>query len=107
MKTEVILYTSKYGDIKVSPILKDNTFWLSQVDIAKLFGKGRTTITEHIGNIFKEEELTKSEVILNVGNSDNSVGKGKSLYNLDMIISVGYRVNSKEASSFVSGQPEF
>ena len=100
MKKELILYTSKYGDVKVSPILQDNTFWLSQEDIAKLFGRGRTTITGHIGNIFKEDELIKSDVILNVGNSDNSVGKGKTLYNLDMIISVGYRVNSKEATQF-------
>ena len=100
MNKEVVLYTSKYGDIKASPLLKDNTFWLSQWDIAKLFGKGRSTITEHIWNIFNEKELLKSEVVFNVGNSDNSVGKGKNLYNLDMIISVWYRVNSKEATQF-------
>lgn len=100
MKKEIILYTSKTADIKISPLLQDDTFWLSQEDIATLFGKWRTTITEHLWNIFKEEELVKSEVILNVGNSDNSVGKGKTLYNLDAIIAVGYRVNSKEATQF-------
>lgn len=84
----------------MSPLLQDDTFWLSQEDIATLFWKGRTTITEHLGNIFKDEELQKDEVILKVGNSDNSVGKGKTLYNLDAIIAVGYRVNSKEATQF-------
>jgi len=88
MNTEIILYTSQNKDIKVSPLLQDDTFWLSQEDIAKLFGKGRSTITEHLGNIFKEKELNKTEVILQVGNSDNSVGKGKTLYNLDVIIAV-------------------
>ena len=88
MNTEIILYTSQNKDIKVSPLLQDDTFWLSQEDIAKLFGKGRSTITEHLGNIFKEKELNKTEVILQVGNSDNSVVKGKTLYNLDVIIAV-------------------
>lgn len=100
MNKEITLYTSKSGDIKMSPLLKDDTFWLSQEDIATLFGKGRSTITEHLWNIFREEELNKEEVILKVGNSDNSLGKGKSLYNLDAIIAVGYRVNSKEATGF-------
>jgi len=100
MNKEVILYTSKNGDIKMTPLLQNDTFWLSQEDIATLFGKWRSTITEHLGNIFKEEELNKQEVILKVGNSDNSLGKGKSLYNLDAIIAVGYRVNSKEATGF-------
>jgi len=100
MKNKIILYTSESGDISIKPLLKDDTFWLSQEEIANIFWKGRTTITEHIGNIFQEEELIKENVSYKVGNSDNSVGKGKTLYNLDMIISVGYRVNSKEATQF-------
>jgi prophage maintenance system killer protein len=100
MNKEIILYTSKNGDVIVTPLLHSDTFWLSQEDIATLFGKWRSTITEHLWNIFKEEELNKQDVILKVGNSDNSLGKGKSLYNLDAIIAVGYRVNSKEATGF-------
>lgn len=100
MNKEIVFYTTKHGDITIQPLIQNDTIWMSQEDIGKLFWKGRTTITEHLGNIFKEEELIKTEVILKVGNSDNSVGKGKTLYNLDTIIAVGYRVNSKEATQF-------
>lgn len=73
---------------------------MSQEEIARVFGKGRTTITEYIQNIFKEDELIKKDVSLNVGNFDNSLGNRKTLYNLNMIISIGYRVNSREATQF-------
>jgi len=100
MNSEIIFYTSKNWDVTIKPIIENETIWMSQEQIGELFWKGRTTITEHLSNIFKEEELIKEEVILNVGNSDNSIGKGKTLYNLDVIIAVWYRVNSKQATQF-------
>lgn len=100
MNNEIVFYTNKEGDVTIQPLIQNETIWMSQEQIGKLFWKWRTTITEHLGNIFKEEELIKDEVILKVGNSDNSIGKGKTLYNLDTIIAVWYRVNSKEATQF-------
>lgn len=58
-KSEIILYQSASGNIKIDVTLQDETVWLTQAQIAELFGKGRTTITEHIQNVFKEGELDK------------------------------------------------
>ena len=71
----------------------NNDIWLTQNLIAELFGVGRSTITEHINNIINSDELKEKT---SVGISDESTGGRKSkIYNLDMIIAVGYRVNSK------------
>ena len=59
IQDEIVLYQSEDGNVKVDVLFQDETVWLTQEQMAQLFGKGRTTITEHIGNIFKEGELDK------------------------------------------------
>lgn len=96
MKNEIILFEDQ--DVKLDVNLKDETVWLNQSSIAKLFGVARSSITDHINNILSTGEL-KEET--SVGISDKSTGGRKpKLYNLDMIIAVGYRVNSKKATIF-------
>jgi len=95
---DFLIYRDDNNDIKVSVLLINNDIWLTQNLIAELFGVGRSTITEHINNIINSGEL-KEET--SVGISDKSTGGRKSkIYNLDMIIAVGYRVNSKKATQF-------
>ena len=96
-----ILYTSNQGDIKVNVFLENETIWLTQRSIGELFGKVKATISEHLKNIFTEGELDENSVVRNFRTTAND---GKSyetkFYNLDAIISVGYRVNSKQATQF-------
>ena len=82
-------------DVNVSP--QQNTIWLTQEQIAKLFEKSRSTITEHINNIFSEGELYE---MTSVGNSDITDHRPAKLYNLDVILAVGYRVKSKRGILF-------
>ena len=82
-------------DVNVSP--QQNTIWLTQEQIAKLFEKSRSTITEHINNIFSEGELYE---MTSVGNSDITNHRPSKLYNLDVILAVGYRVKSKRGILF-------
>ena len=82
-------------DVNVSP--QQNTIWLTQDQIAKLFEKSRSTITEHINNIFSEGELYE---MTSVGNSDITNHRPAKLYNLDVILAVGYRVKSKRGILF-------
>ena len=97
-KHDFLIYRDSTNDIKVSVMLINNDIWLTQNLIAELFDVGRSTIAEHINNILKEGELLEET---SVGNSDKSSGGRKpKIYNLDMIIAVGYRVNSKKATNF-------
>lgn len=91
-KSEIIIYEVEDGLTKIDVKLEDNTVWLTQSQIAILFDKGRSTIAEHISNIFKDSELDeKSNVgFSDIANSDKPV----KIYNLDVIISVGYRVKT-------------
>ena len=82
-------------DVNVSP--EENTIWLTQEQIALLFGKSRSTITEHIRNIFDEGELSQ---MTSVGNSDKTTHRPAKLYNLEVVISVGYRVKSQRGILF-------
>lgn len=104
---EIIFYQNTEGNIKIDVRLEEETVWLSQAQIALLFGKGRTTVTEHIANIFKEGELdeklvcrdfrlTTSHGAIEGKTQENSVKH----YNLDVIISVGYRVKSLQGTQF-------
>lgn len=95
---DFLIYRDSTGDIKVNVMLINNDLWLTQNLIAELFGVARSTITEHITNIFNEGELDKNNT---VGKTDiiNSK-KPVKIYNLDVIIAVGYRVNSKKATNF-------
>ena len=96
-----MLYTAPNGDVKLNVVLQDETVWLTQKHIAELFGKGRSTITEHLQNIFTEGELEENSVCRNFRHTgDDGKAYNTQFYNLDAIISVGYRVNSYEATQF-------
>lgn len=97
----VVVFNPKGAKSSFEVRLKDETVWLTQAQMAELFRKNIRTINEHIGNIFKEKELKKDSVIRNFritasdGKSYNTI-----CYNLDVIISVGYRVKSKQGTEF-------
>ena len=104
---EVLLYTTPNGQVKVEIYLQNETIWLTQQKIADLFGVDRTVVTKHIGNIFKEGELNEEVVRANFAHTtqhgaikDKTQETVSKFYNLDMIISVGYRVNSTRATAF-------
>ena len=99
--TEFLLYTTPDGKVKVEIFLKDETIWLTQDRIAELFGDQRPAITKHLKNIFESGELVENSVssILEHTARDGKNYKTK-FYNLDAVISVGYRVNSKRATLF-------
>ena len=103
----IIIYQSEDGSIRLDVRLEDKTVWLTQEQIAMLFNKGRSTITEHISNIFKEGELEENKVCRKFRHTtQHGAIEGKSqlkevkLYNLDVIISVGYRVKSIQGTRF-------
>ena len=107
MSSEVIIYQNEEGNIKLDVRLEEETVWLTQEQIAVLFGKGRSTITEHIGNVFKEGELKEEVVCRNFRlTTAHGAMEGKTQekdvkhYNLDVIISVGYRVKSLQGTQF-------
>lgn len=99
--SEILIYQNPEGNIKIDVRLEDETVWLTQAQIAELFGKSRTTITEHIQNVFKEGELSENSVCRNFRHTAND-GKtyDTKYYNLDVIISVGYRVKSLQGTQF-------
>lgn len=94
---EIILYQLD-ETVKIEVRMEDETVWLTQVQISELFQRDRTVITKHINNVFKEHELEeKSNVhFLHIANSDKPI----KIYNLDVIISVGYRVKSLRGTQF-------
>lgn len=104
---EILLYTTPNGTVKVEIYLQNETVWLSQQKIAELFGVQRPAITKHLKNIFESGELDEKMVssILEHTTTHGAI-KGKTqetktkYYNLDAIISVGYRVNSSQATAF-------
>ena len=100
-KGEIILYTAKDGKVTVEVNLQRETVWLTQKQIAQLFGTQRPAITKHLHNIFKSKELQESSVcsILEHTAKDGKVYATK-FYNLDAIVSIGYRVNSNRATQF-------
>jgi len=99
--TEFLLYTTLNGKVKVEIFLRDETVWLTQEKIAQLFGVQRPAITKHLKNIFESGELQENSVssILEHTADDGKKYQTK-FYNLDAIISVGYRVNSQRATHF-------
>ena len=106
-KGEILLYQNNDGTIKIDVKLEDETVWLSQEQMGMLFGKGRTTITEHIINIFEEGELDENVVCREFRHTTQHgaiAGKTQEKkvknYNLDVIISVGYRVKSQQGTQF-------
>jgi len=105
--SEILIYEAPNGNIKIDVRLEDETVWLTQEQMALLFGKGRTTITEHIRNIFAEGELQEDMVCRKFRHTtQHGAIEGKTqdvsvnYYNLDVIISVGYRVKSHQGTQF-------
>ena len=96
---EVIIYKSDEGSAKISVRIENETVWLTIEQLSDLFNKSRSTINEHILNIFKEKELLEEDTVRKIGNSDFST-KPTNFYNLDVIISVGYRVKSVQGTRF-------
>ena len=97
--TPLIIYQTEDGKVKIETHFENETVWLNIDQIAELFQKSRSTINEHILNIYKEEELEKEPTMRKIGNSDFST-KPTNFYNLDVIISVGYRVKSHRGIHF-------
>ncbi|WP_281522843.1 virulence RhuM family protein [Mogibacterium timidum] len=97
----IILYEMENYQETISVTFKDETFWLTQKAMSELFGVDRTVITKHLNNIFDDEELDKNSVCANFAHTATD-GKNynTNFYNLDAIIAVGYRVNSKQATRF-------
>ena len=96
--SRLVMFSSIDGNITVDVKLEQDTVWLTQKQISDLFDKERSVITKHINNIFKELELDKESNVqnLHIANSDKLVA----FYNLDVIISIGYRVKSKRGVEF-------
>lgn len=97
--SEVIIYKTEDGLTQVDVTFEDDTVWLTQEQMAELFQKAKSTINEHISNIYKEGELQQQSTMRKFGNSEFST-KPTNYYNLDMVISVGYRVKSQRGVQF-------
>jgi len=102
--SEFLLYKDSNNNVKVEVYIKNETIWLTQKSIAELFGVGKSAISKHINNIYNENELLRISTISKmetVGKEgQRSVKREVEFYNLDLIIAVGYRVNSKKATMF-------
>ena len=106
-ENKIIIYQTEDGQTQIDVRLENETVWLTQAQMAELFQKDRTVITRHINNVFKEGELNREEVSAKIAHTTlHGAIEGKTqtqelvLYNLDVIISVGYRVKSKRGTDF-------
>jgi hypothetical protein len=100
-KSDILIYQAEDGKTNVEVVFDGETVWLTQDKMAELFQKSRSTITEHIHNVFADGELSESESVRSVGISDGSkITRPPQYYNLDMIIAVGYRVKSHRGVQF-------
>jgi hypothetical protein len=107
MKNEIVIYQPENIPVRIDVRIEDETVWLNKEQIALLFGRDRSVISRHINNIFKEDELVKEEVCAFFAHTtQHGAVKGKfqtkqiEYYNLDVIISVGYRVKSTQGTQF-------
>jgi len=100
-ESQILIYQTDDNSIRVDVHLEGESVWLTQAQMAMLFDKSNKTISEHIGNIFKEGELLENSVVrkFRITALDGKSYKTKH-YNLDVIISVGYRVKSKQGTQF-------
>jgi len=99
LQDQIIIYEGTDGKAHIEVRFEGETTWLTIEQIAVLFNKGRSTINEHILNIYAEKELIEADSMRKIGNSDFST-KPTNFYNLDVIISVGYRVKSLQGTKF-------
>jgi len=100
-KGEILIYQNTEGSIKIDVRLEEETVWLTQAQLCDLFQKTKATISEHIKNIFEEKELNEDAVVRKFRTTATD-GKTYDVnyYNLDVIISVGYRVKSHQGTQF-------
>lgn len=100
-ESELIFYKTNDNTVKIDVYFLDETFWMTQKKMAELFGVQRPAITKHINNILSSNELKVSAVSSKMElTADDGKNYKTTFYNLDMIIAVGYRVNSKAATHF-------
>lgn len=97
--SQMLIYQTEDGKTKIQTRLENETVWLTIEQMAELFQKGKSTINEHILNIYKESELEQESSMRKIGISDFST-KPTNFYNLDVVISVGYRVKSLQGTKF-------
>ena len=97
---EIVLFETEDRSITLSVPVEQETVWLTQEQMSELFETARSSIAYHIGNIFKEKELVESTSVENFDRSENKASRPPKYYNLDVIISVGYRVKSKRGVEF-------
>jgi hypothetical protein len=95
---EILLYEAKDGAVRVEVRLERETVWLTQRQMAELFGRERSVITRHLGNVFREGELDEQSNVQNIHIAGSN--KPVKFYNLDVIISLGYRVKSPAGNRF-------
>lgn len=104
MTSEILIYQNPDGNIKIDVRLQEETVWLTQAQMGQLFGKDKRTVSKHISNIFSEGELEKSSTVRKFRTvqteGNREVERELSHYNLDVIISVGYRVKSVQGTQF-------
>jgi hypothetical protein len=104
MSSEIIIYNSPNGKTKIDVQFEGETFWLNLNQISKLFEKDKSVISRHLRNIFAEGELDRMETVAKFATvqteSNRKVNRVIEYYNLDAILSVGYRVNSKQGTQF-------
>jgi hypothetical protein len=99
--SDFILYTSHDGEIRVDVLINDDTVWLTQKAMQELFDRSKSTVSEHISNVFKEGELDEIQVVRKFRTTaDDGKDYEISYYNLDVIISVGYRIKSQRGTQF-------
>lgn len=97
--SNIIIYQTDDGRTKVNVHFEDETVWLTQDQMSELFNKSKSTINEHIRNIYEEKELKKNKTMHKFGISEFQQ-KAPNYYNLDVIISVGYRVKSQKVTQY-------
>jgi hypothetical protein len=101
---DILFYTSPEGKVKIEVIYENETFWLSQKRISELFGVERSVITKHLKNIFESAELDEKATCAKIAQvqkeGNREVTREIEFYNLDVVIAVGYRVNSNKATQF-------
>ena len=104
---KIVIYQTEDGQTQIDVRLENDTVWLTQVQMAELFQTDRTSIVRHINNIYKVEELDRESTCAKIAQvqveGKRAVKRNIPYFNLDMIISVGYRVNSKRGVSFSDG----
>src|SRR5690606_23924110 len=102
--SEFILYTAPSGEVRIEIYVQNETVWLTQQKIADLFGVSKSTISEHLSNVFESGELEREATVRKFRTvqieGEREVARNLDYYNLDAIISVGYRVNSTKATQF-------